>query len=410
MKMNTINEEYNKLLRKLINRLTKKARKNHPIITPNILNNLCDIKNIDYYNKNRSIIFEKLNKVNLFRVVRILNILNYSCHKENKERIYKIRNGKIWISEKGKSYNNDSQYECNYYIFNDIYQNNFIPRLSKIVKDKIIFIPDNVRYTVPQSEKQFIGNLPYGTTITIDKKDNMLFGIHWENLEESNYEDVVDLDLKLINKQETYGWNQSYRSNDKELLFSGDVTNAPKPDGATEVFYIGKNMKDTNFVIDINKFTLNPFEIPFEIIIAKAKEDQLYKNYIIDPNDIIVKLNNSFINKNNEMTLGNLIIKDDCLQISFNVADKGNKGVSNFNNLVDIQNLYYNKYNIYQLYLNDVLYDAGAKIINKNILELIKNITLKEEKDTNLEIKNDIDLSLETLTKESIINLFVEND
>lgn len=413
MKMSQNIGEHYKDLRNLINRLSREARKNHPAIYKNVLDNLTNIKNIDYYNANRSYIFENLDKVNLFRIIRILNILKYSCFNDNKERIYKIRNGKVWISPEDRIYSKNSQYECNNYIFNDIYKEYFIPRLSKIVKDKIIFIPKNIRYTAPQSEKQFIGNLPFGSSITIDKNDNMIFGIHWENLEdikESISSRQVDLDLKLINKEETYGWNNNYKSIDNEILFSGDVTNAPKPDGATEVFYIGKNQKDKDFIIDINKFTGNNNEVPFELIIAKAQDEQIYKNYMINPNNIIIKLNCSFPNNTNMITLGNLSVKSDYLQIFFTTADKGKDRVSDFNNLVDIQNNYYAKYNKYQLNLQDILYDAGAKIINEDIEKILKSVTSSDLENKEAEIRKDIDLSLETLTKESIINLFIESN
>ena len=62
----------------------------------------------------------------------------------------------------------------------------------------------------------------------------MIAGVHWEDVKRN----TIDLDLSLINCHEgKIGWNASYRSTEKSVLFSGDITSAPKPKGASEFFY-----------------------------------------------------------------------------------------------------------------------------------------------------------------------------
>ena len=46
--------------------------------------------------------------------------------------------------------------------------------------------------------------------------------------------------LKQMNKNEVFGWDANYRDDNRLVLFSGDVTSAPYPNGATEAFFVNK--------------------------------------------------------------------------------------------------------------------------------------------------------------------------
>ena len=56
-------------------------------------------------------------------------------------------------------------------------------------KSTVIKETKEINYTLPATEKQFIGYFPSGTSISIPKE--MIFGIHWENVNTHR----IDLDL-----------------------------------------------------------------------------------------------------------------------------------------------------------------------------------------------------------------------
>ncbi|MBA7553678.1 hypothetical protein ES705_46274 [subsurface metagenome] len=90
--------------------------------------------------------------------------------------------------------------------------------IGKNVKGKKIYIPDYINYSLPATEKQFTGNFPSGTYISIPQ--DMIVGIYWENVKHN----VVDLDLSLISPAGKFGWDSRYRSDEGNILFSGDIT------------------------------------------------------------------------------------------------------------------------------------------------------------------------------------------
>ena len=55
----------------------------------------------------------------------------------------------------------------------------------------------------------------------------------------------IDLDLSMMNVGGKIGWDGMYRSSHGDVLFSGDVTDAPLPHGASEFFYISKQTNNS---------------------------------------------------------------------------------------------------------------------------------------------------------------------
>jgi len=84
----------------------------------------------------------------------------------------------------------------------------------------------DIDYGLPISRKQTLGNLPFGTKITVDGEISS--GVYWENAG-----GATDLDLSTIDLEGgRVGWGCARGYNDPNITFSGDVTNAPK--GAME--------------------------------------------------------------------------------------------------------------------------------------------------------------------------------
>jgi hypothetical protein len=49
--------------------------------------------------------------------------------------------------------------------------------------------------------------------------------------------------LSLQNADGKLGWDGSYRDGCNEIYFTGDLTDAPKPNGAAELFHIGSQAR-----------------------------------------------------------------------------------------------------------------------------------------------------------------------
>lgn len=361
-------------LNKLINKISKLSKTNHKPLIPNDLDNF-----INWYQKNKGkenyieLLNKKLKKEPIWRIIKLKNYLSLINNKTN-ERVYKIRNGKVWITSnnKTKSINKETI---------DILDNIIINKLRPQVSGKRICIDKYLDIVIPQSEKQFIGNIPFSSKLTLNK-DNLLVGIHWHNVNNNS----VDLDLKIISNKYTIGWNADYRSGNK-LLFTGDVTDAPLPNGASEYIYIDKDIDDTIFSLKVNNYTRNIEDIEYDLIIAKASKEKLKENYIVDPNDIIIKIPKNTITKDKlEHSLGNIIINNNKLEFIFTDLSTSNRNISKNSNIEEILRKYLYQESNNKCMLKEYLIKSGAII-------------------TDTKDNIDIDLSIDSLTKESIIKL-----
>src|SRR5438874_2551824 len=116
----------------------------------------------------------------------------------------------------------------------------------------------------------------------------MVAGIHWENQNHHR----IDLDLSIMSPEVgKIGWNGSYRTADRSILFSGDLTDAPRPKGASELFYIGKEARGV-FIMFVNYFNYDEkVEVPFKILVAHEKPVNPQSHYTVDPNNIMALSN-----------------------------------------------------------------------------------------------------------------------
>lgn len=408
------NKDDNKEINTIINKLRKLAIKNHKPLKKNILDCLTD-ENVDI---NLTSLQEELDNITIFREIRIINGILYRL-KGTENIVYKIRNGKSYVK---KLNDPKTKYvERLEYLYKIIY-NHLKNRISLKAKDKIIYIPDNITYAAPTSEKQFNGNIPEGSYVEIPRGEDLVYGVHWTNIlnevnQESSYygemsrrgsEERVDLDLKQMNKSEIFGWDASYRSKSGNILFSGDVTDAPNPNGATELFYVDKNYGYGAFLITLNMFTGNSQDVPFEFVIAKGDGTDIRKNYVINPNNILEKIDMIIKKSERQMVVGFISIGE-TIKFYFNDFSAGASVRTSRQDDITLGAFdYLQAYSKVQLKLNDLLKDSGAKIINeptykKLIVTIDKegNEVSQEEK----EVSADIDLSTSAITKETLIDL-----
>lgn len=289
--------------------------------------------------------------------------------------MYRIRNGKAFAKEI-VGYNKEQKKEAKKVL--DIVLASIIKDVSKNVKGKKIYIPEHMTYTLPATEKQFTGDFPSGTYVTVPK--DMVFGVHWKNVPGHR----VDLDLSLLSPETgKIGWDSYYRTSDRNIMFSGDMTDAPGK-GASELFYV-KRQKMEAFIMLVNYFNHIPdVVVPFKILVAKETVKNFRKNYMVDPNNVMSIAKTKIDQK--QKVLGLLVSTTDECRFYFTEADLGKSITSSGTEFVENTRKYLFDFYRNTISLNDVLVKAGAKMV-----------TDKE--------KCDIDLSPEGLEKGKIIEL-----
>jgi hypothetical protein len=364
-----------KEMKPIINKIRKLADRHHKPMKQDYLNNITPnlLKNNLHINK----LQKELNSenVNTFRKIRLAYALKYRTLKDTDSIVYKIRNGGAWATDFTFTNKNIAQEALN------IVTASIVEDINKNVKNKKIYIPEYIEYALPATEKQFTGYFPSGTSITIP--NDMIFGIHWNNVK--NYR--VDLDLSLIDNSGKYGWDASYRDNKRNILFSGDITDAHGKNGATELFYIGKQQGQQEYVVFVNYYNFDDrVEVPFDIIVAKEKiKNKFNENYMVNPNNVI-SIVKTKINKEQKL-LGLVTIKENKSTFYYSETAIGNGITSSSDkDYVIHSKKYFSKSLQNTITLNEILSATDAI-----------RVTSKEN--------CDIDLSPENLQKDTIINL-----
>lgn len=364
----------NERLKSTINKIRRLAVKYHKPMPEDYLNTVtAKLK------KGESLFFDtltsELEKANIFRKIRLAYALKYRTKNIN-SILYKIRNGKGYATDFSFPY----QYKekPTKLVLNKVLDS-IIKDIKKNVSGKRIYIPNYIYYALPATEKQFTGNFPSGTYVTV-KKD-IIFGINWHNVDRH----VVDLDLSLISPTEgKIGWDSTYRDEAKSILFSGDITDARGENGATELFYVKRQKKEA-LILHVNYYNFDEeVEVPFKIIIAQEQVSNWEKNYMVNPNNLIA-MSNSKINQKQKV-LGLLVTTFDECRFYFTEIYVGNSITSSNSDIAEHSRKYLFGFYENTIDLKDILIKAKAKIVDK-------------------EDKSDIDLSPEALEKDSILNL-----
>ena len=357
----------------IINKIRRLAVKYHVPTQEDYLNSITarigKLEKID-----KEILNKKLDKTTVFRKIRLAYALKFRTN-DIDSILYRIRNGKSFAKSFVFTQKSEAKRVLN------IVLNSIIKDISKNVKGKKIYIPKNIKYTLPATEKQFTGYLPSGTCVSVNR--DMIFGVHWNDVGNQR----IDLDLSLLNiSVGKIGWDSDYRSDDGNILFSGDVTAAPLPLGASELFYVRRQVKDA-FLLSVNYY--NHYEnenidVPFKIIVAKEQVSNLKNNYMVNPNNV-VSIAKSVINQKQKI-LGLLVTTTSQCRFYFTETYLGNSITSSDNEFAEHARKYLLSFYENTISLNNVLMEAGAKLVD--------NVD-----------KCDIDLSSEALEKDTILNL-----
>ena len=191
-------------------------------------------------------------------------------------RLFQIRNGKIWVRKEEKEGKVSDKICAASAIGVELHK-----RL-KNYRGMTVYIPRGISYAVPYSEKQFSGAIPWGTAIgATDKENAFTIGVHWVNDPD---ESGCDLDLHAHTPTRHFGWNSDYISGDGEIIYSGDMTNAPAPKGAAESFYI--NNVNEPVILTLNAFNAKSNK-QFQFFMTEGEDDKMRERATFDASKLI---------------------------------------------------------------------------------------------------------------------------
>lgn len=184
---------------------------------------------------------------------------------ENKKpKVYQVRNGKMWCTR-------DRKDEIDKYVSK-----------LKAILPEVFVQSDNTRLALPTSEKNFCGPFPIGTRFGMGSSsstnDALIIGIHWRNQNGER----VDLDLSAVDMEGKVGWNSDYYTSERDIVFSGDIMDAP--DGANEYLYF-QNVTRPKVVL-VNRYTRHTTDVAMDIIVASSNKAPS-RNEILDDSKVI---------------------------------------------------------------------------------------------------------------------------
>ncbi len=267
---------YKSKVPKTINRISKLSKVHHQPLVSNPLNHATNIllEKIDLH---------WLENATPFALFRALSAC-YSRMYGQDTFVYRIRNGKSWTGKSTAA----SVNEANYGFILDYLKSKY--NLS----GKKMYFPEDIEFGLPASEKMFVGNIPTGTRFYGER---LAVGIYWEDAWGAH-----DLDLSGLNIAGKIGWNAAYNQQEGQLMYSGDITSAPK--GAVEYLYANSGLAAPTLVMN-NVFS-GSSDCGYKIIIGKG--DAVSYDYMMNPNNLFAEARCNSVQK--QTVLGMVLPKD----------------------------------------------------------------------------------------------------
>ncbi len=332
----------------------------------------------------------EMSRYSVWRKIRLAYALNNRITNESGSIAYKVRNGRSWVSDFNNPLSNKVRLqkvldETLLLIANDI---------SEKVRGNTYYIPEAIHYALPATEKQFFGNVPANSYVSIP--DNVVVGVHWYNHNDvDDWSGRVDIDLSMVDVGGKYGWDGFYRNSDRSILYSGDVTTAPRPSGASELFYLRAGLQHAKTIF-ANYFNHTETPVALQFFVArediykklgKMPEQREFPNYMVNSANIL--FSQIVVLTEKQTNLGFLIGDGNETRIFLSASGVGNSITSNAGKqttkLIDFQVAT----SVSPIELKTVLELAGATVVH----------SVSETQDY-------INLSPEALDKGSFIDLF----
>lgn len=342
---------------RVINKISKLSKKHHKGLVVNPLNVITSVE----LTKDDT---HWLDNATPFMLFKVLN----ACRTRLKGQtnfVYRVRNGKSWTKqERSLSDNTKKVLESNF----NFVLNYFSSKIN--LAGKKYYIPDFVKYTLPTSEKMFVGNIPTGSKFL---GESLAVGVYWENSWGAR-----DLDVSGMNVSGKIGWNATYSQED-QLLYSGDITNAP--DGAVEYLY-SQGLQIPPTIVQCNVYSGNS-DCGYKIIVGTG--DDVTKDCMMNPEKVMFEVKCNSIQK--QMYLGLIQSTTDGNCFTLLNFGSGHTRIGGDSELSTIScKALVEQYNS-TIHLNDLIVFLGGEIVDK-VDDGVYN------------------LSPEVLEKDTLINIF----
>lgn len=361
----------NTRMRQLVNQIRRLAVNNHKPMPSDFLNDVtATLARGDRIDKGA--LESALNSANTFRKIRLAYALKFRTTDAD-SILYTIRNGRSWATDFSFRHQ-DLAAEAYFRVLDSI-----VTDVAANVSGKRVYIPQGVRYGLPATEKQFTGNIPSGTCV--ETTAGMVAGVHWENQNHHR----IDIDLSLQSIAGKIGWDASYRSENRSVLFSGDVTDAPaSKGGASELFALSLDARGV-WLMMANYFNFDPsVPVSFQILVAQEIPTRMKQNYTINPNNLMAQTTSTLDVL--QKVIGIIVSDDTSCRFYFSESNLGaGRSSTRTKHGEQARDFLMNRF-MDTISLNDVLVSAGAELVDSPS-------------------GADIDLSVDAVDKSSIIAL-----
>lgn len=365
---------------KTINKISKLSKTHHKPLVSNPLN---DVTNAFLTDKD----VYWLDNATPFALFKALSAC-YTRKQGQDAFLYRIRNGKSWVKSDGVSATSRNNMLFNLLkknkagkhkkviLENTVFKENYQFLINYLkqrfdLSGKRLFFPEDITYALPTSEKMYVGNIPTGTCFYGKK---LAVGIYWENAWGAN-----DLDLSGLNIAGKVGWNATYNQQEGNLMYSGDITSAPK--GAVEYLYANKGLNVPTLVQ--NNVYSGTSDCSYKIVIGKG--DKVSRDYMMNPNNLFADIKCESVQQ--QTILGMLIPKKNkqCfVLLNFGAGHARVSGNSEISNVATKA--------LYQQWNEPLSFDTLVRTLGAEI--------------TDYKDEADFDFSIENLEKDSFLKLF----
>lgn len=284
--------------------------------------------------------------------------------------LYRIRNGKSWAAEgKKQKRGKKNTTACSH---NFDYLLNYVKNRLNL-EGTTIFLPGDVDYALPTSEKMFVGNIPTGTKFFGDK---LAVGMYWEDSWGAR-----DLDLSgMAIDGGKVGWNARY--NYVGLTYSGDITSAPN--GAVEYLYATTEISSPTLVM--NNVYSGDANAGYKIIVGRG--DDVTLPYMMNPNNLFAEVKCESVE---QQTILGMMLPGSFVLLNFGAGQARVSGSGIVQRTATKA--------LFQQWNNPLTLESVLKMCGAKVVWLDSDVTL-DEGDIG------IDLSLDKLEKDTFVNLF----
>ena len=254
--------------RPVINRIRRKAELLHKTVRPGFWETVLSEE------RPLEAVASRIGELSPFKTVSLLQTVRermmFPDDGETK-RMFVIRNGKAFTKPLVAGHYKGLK---DYYL-----------ELEKLLEDRLLQVlrpkactvrfPESVTLASPSSEKNFIGNYPFGSWYPL--QGHNFFGIYWRN--EWGTHDF-DISFVYLGGMKV-GWNSAY--NTGHAVYSGDLTNADPE--ASEILYCKGTCDDG--IIFCNRYNGEQGS-RYRFFFGQEEIVELSRGYMVDPNNIVV--------------------------------------------------------------------------------------------------------------------------